>query len=1032
MPAFPPQGPPNQPPNNMIPPQGFQQGAMPPAYHQPRNGREWDNQPPFDDGRPDFKRRRYNEPFQGSGGGPPGPPPPPQGMPPPPQNMGMFPPNAAGYHPPTMGVPPGIPSQMQSMQPPFPYPPQMASQPTQHAMQGPPPPGMTDSFHNLPAPPRRDYPASDRKPDGPGIAGGSPGRSDAAPDEPMTFQEYIRTKPRNISPQSAQEGYENYKRDFIMQKPNRFFDEHMEEEWFRERYDPQYVRNRIKRVEVEVGARAVEFRRIWDQGGSKVCAPSLSAQKRRESRRDRGENDEGSPDERKPVLIMEDRKGDPKANEAEGAGGDEEPSPAAVQIAEAKLAFTELKEVNKSEEGVKEDVAGDAMAIGDDLKEGDTKKQGEVQTDVEAETKNEETVKPDDVKMETKEEPTDGSSNDVVKKEDSSESVKTDPNSDSATAAEESVGPKPDKSEGEVGTKSENIDPEQKDATVEKGEAREDSKEELKDEPTEDSITAPTVVPAEKKVTPEQEKDPRQRPESDLCLPLRRQHQKDTIFMRGIPRNLSRTALVKILTGGADGTANLTLRRLKLGDINPVRGLQRFGWAVYDSEETAKRALEIVRGTVVRTSDCCDGGEDERKKLDEDPEATYTIDCMLNMERRRKFNSKTLPIAFAEIARLKDDSVQAVRIMRHLDSLRKMDKHLNPFTDEFLSSLESDEERLDHVVSYLREVHYFCYYSGNEFLEDPTSMPPQEVLPVFYPDRAYSKSSEGDARMVRRVDERAKWVLERGYDRPRSNGDNGDAARASRLQAWLDANTKDEGNGRFRCRLPPKKLFKAPSFVHKHLKTKHPDAVADIYKKADMETYRANFENDASKAEVVAIFCEGITPGGEYDEYGADNGGSGMGDGMGNVSGGYPQGANMAMYGGGPFLGMGMQYPMMMMAPQAGATGFPPAYAGGFQPTGGMGFQGQGIGMGGMMPMQQAGGGGYRGRGGRGRERDGGRRSRGGWRGGRSEGYDDERGGESSPRRMRREGGRPKPKRYNDLDAPSDEPGMDLVRYDNI
>ena len=38
---------------------------------------------------------------------------------------------------------------------------------------------------------------------------------------------------------------------------------------------------------------------------------------------------------------------------------------------------------------------------------------------------------------------------------------------------------------------------------------------------------------------------------------------------------------------------------------------------------------------------------------------------------------------------------------------------------------------------------------------------------------------------------------------------------------FIDEHTKEEAQGRFRCLLPPFKLFMSPDFVHKHIRNKH-------------------------------------------------------------------------------------------------------------------------------------------------------------------------------------------------------------------
>ncbi len=628
--------------NQFPPPQGPSghpqpgQHMMQPPYHQPpmhppqqphpnysqRNVREWDSQPPFDDDRQDFKRRRYQESFHGHQGG--NVPPHPMGQ----QPMGMYqqPPHP-GVVPPyrPMGMPQHdmgprhdmqtIPGHMSPMgQNSYSYPGQIPPQQPQPALGGPPETalGLNESPHNLPPPPRREFPpvrSDDARNsqanaqnqtqvpsaqfDGRTSAGdssiGSPGRSAPTnPNEPMTFKDYLAKQPDNISPQSAQDGYTAYLQEFTRRQPNRFFDMHKEEEWFRERYDPKYVRDRIKRIEVEVSDRAVEFKEIWEKGESEVCAPCLSVGGPKDAGRD------VSKDKVEVIEIVEDRKGDAVGDEITGDAGDaEKPSSSAVQVDEAKVAVSSIgvQEQNTNGDGKKGDYVSKSS---DEMKIGDDDEANGATIDSE---KNETETKEDEAKTESKVE-----ANVESQVEADGDGAKSSAEGTALGAAKKeepkaqaTLVPVDDEKESKE-TKSSGGRNEEK--------VRETKAEELSEElgPKEEGEmpdlaeggkSSPSVAYVDEAVASDKKKTKQGRRKDGLCLPLRRQHQKDTIFMRGIPRNLSRAALVKTLRGGPDGTANLTLRRLKLGDINPVRGLQRFGWAVYDTEETAKRAWKL-------------------------------------------------------------------------------------------------------------------------------------------------------------------------------------------------------------------------------------------------------------------------------------------------------------------------------------------------------------------------------------------------------------------------------------------------------
>lgn len=811
------------------------------------------------------------------------------------------------------------------------------------------------SFDRLPGPPRKDFRTSDQPqiPSSPIAPKANKMESNEDLDKPISFKDFLLKQPDTISPQDAKEKYDLYVGDFTLRKPNKFFDLHKDEEWFKERYDPDYVLSRTHRIKEEVVERAKDFVDLWRKGGANICAPDLST-----ASLDR--------------MYTE-----------------RHPLPAPVP----KPDNVETKQAETKKETVKME-GEDACA---EVKSQSKEENLEIQTD------NKDEVKGETSTVKTEEPVDDGEGEVTTTKDLESDNVK--------------ISEHPE---------SENLEGIMKDG---KEFSHDDIREGVK----------------------------------DLMLPLRREHEKHTIFMRGIPINLNRSDLTEVLLRGPDRNVDLNLRRLKLGDINPIRGLERFGWAVYASEACATIALEKVRGALVKSEPkkkaiSEDGKSDPEKETEKasseyEVDCTYEIDCMMNLQRKKKYTQgRILPSLFGSAERMALDAKQSVKMMRSLDRLRGIDDSLNPLSDELLEKLGSDGERLDHVVTYLREVHYFCYYSGNEFLEDATSMPPQEIRPTS--DRMGKTMGDAEHRVVRRVDERAKWVLDRDYDRPRSNSDHAELAKEKSVEEWLEANTQYESEGRFRCGLPPHKLFKGPEFVHKHLKSKHGDKMEAIKEKSYMDVYRANFENDPSQAEVISIYNDGLANAIAKEKGQSSRGtmGGTHGQGFGGSGADFGQhGANqaMGMYNAQtPFMGMGMQpFPMMLGYPGAySATGYPNAMTlgGRGMNTGAMGGQtmmqmgakdgdgmhrrGNSRGSDGVRDMRESG---YR----DGGFRDGGHRDglhRGGRRGGHSRrGGDQFRRGQSDGRPLDPRASGPR-RSYNDLDAPANGPSFDLVRYEDV
>lgn len=870
------------------------------------------------------------------------------------------------------------------------------------------------SQDRLPAPPRRQIPPSEN----------ATPLSQAQTDKPDTFKQFLRRQPdARVTPQTKQ-AYEAYIRELTTRNPNAFFDLHKHEEWFKERYDPDYVLSRCKRVQKECQDRAKEYIKLWRQGGSAVCAPDISAPPRH-LRYHQGATDRASVDDMelpaRPVdaAVSADTV-EPRAEESDVGKPEDAMQSADAIKSETREVEMEDKHVGKEEgedEGVEE--KGADGQVKEEGEEGEFREPNEQEHLVDPAPKEEGVI-------------------------------------EEGAIEEDTEGPKKEGEENKVAEEEKEIQ-----APVKKEETANAIHEEGKG----DEHTGMT----------EEAQDSAKNSNTSLVLPLRREHQEHTIFMRGLPINVSRDDLTAVLANGPNGDEDLQLRRMKIGDINPNRSLQRFAWVVYADEDAASHALAKVKGVMVKTNRTlpersAPAGESSDDDIeypfvnDKDPSNEYVIDCMLNLERKKKYNQgRVLPEAFGTPERMVMDVDQSVKIMRFLDNLRKVEEECNPLTDEFLAGLPSDGQRLDHTVTYLREVHYYCYYSGNEFLEDATSMPPQEVRPTLRDGKA---REESDKRMIKRVDERTRWVLDRDYDRPRSNSDHAETAKQACIQKWYDDHTVNESEGRYRCKLPPNKLFKAPEFVHKHLKAKHGDRLKEVVKKTVEDVYRANYENDASKADVVEIYNDGIVT-----SAGAAGGGSGRGRGGGGGGGSGVMRDSFGVGGMGQvrpampifnpaaaaYMGMGMQpMPMMMMQPSGFSypntmnfgRGMNGAAVGGRMGGGEMGGNGGLLGNSGGKDMWRRPGG----RGESGREfRDGGYHEghhrgghhhhhghghRGGRRGGSRRGGRGGGGGDGGrfdnvgdaldPRAMG-------PRRnYTDLDAPAKGPSFDIVRYDDI
>ncbi|GJQ15591.1 hypothetical protein GpartN1_g7382.t1 [Galdieria partita] len=334
------------------------------------------------------------------------------------------------------------------------------------------------------------------------------------------------------------------------------------------------------------------------------------------------------------------------------------------------------------------------------------------------------------------------------------------------------------------------------------------------------------------------------------------------VFLRGIPCWMSRQLLentLKYVKKGDNSWEPVHLLRLKLSEVKPEKDLERFGWAYYESVEEATSIMEYWNGQKVWKP-----SQDQIEKSEED---YYVLDMRFNHEHRKKYDKRrntpvVLPELFQSARRLEHDAKQIVAVMRHLDNLRNI-SHLNPFTDEMLDGL-STERRIDICSFYMRFVHGYCYYSGVECLDpDDDPLPPTPLRPAKKDNNNNaSEQQKGDVLETNRktgaewrVDEPANAILQRNYDHPKGTVSvDSEALREERVAEWLEENTKYEGQGRYRCSLPPFKLFQGKEYVHKHLRTKHTEEMQKVIEKADKEQFIENYLNDPNHLDDTKVF----------------------------------------------------------------------------------------------------------------------------------------------------------------------------------
>lgn len=336
------------------------------------------------------------------------------------------------------------------------------------------------------------------------------------------------------------------------------------------------------------------------------------------------------------------------------------------------------------------------------------------------------------------------------------------------------------------------------------------------------------------------------------CLPSRRRYRRDTVFLRNVPPDVGREALTAVLRFGARGAEDLGLVRLKIGEMSAKLHHPRTAWAVFRDEKAARHACAVLQGVVVRATRR--RGEEQAAGL-----MDYKMCCQLNEDRRKRLSPpRLMPYIFGTADRMNHDFKGSLNVMRFLDRLRNVDPKDNPLTFAFLNSLDCDDRRLDHVLTYLVEVHAYCYYNGVEFLEDVCRTRESTLRPRV---NRFKHLTAEDVEAATRVDEKTAEILRRKYDQPRHGARHADFETSRCVREWVRAHAVGVCGG-YECDLVTgngrRRLFENLDSLRDFMVFEFRDAYREIVDRVVDDGFRKNFDYDPGQWETIAAYNAGI------------------------------------------------------------------------------------------------------------------------------------------------------------------------------
>lgn len=309
-----------------------------------------------------------------------------------------------------------------------------------------------------------------------------------------------------------------------------------------------------------------------------------------------------------------------------------------------------------------------------------------------------------------------------------------------------------------------------------------------------------------------------------LEQPLESQEPRTTLFIKNIPPTAIKKELISIF-GTTEG-----FQGLALSEPYRFKNYHRIGWATYDTPEHCLKALSELNG---------------RRLKD--------FDLMLAVNKSSNKQYKRTPPIATEENRIEHDIEMTKKLCLLMDQEKSFDT--NPILNE-QSELVKDLtplQLLDIRIAYLRRVHLFCYYCGDQF-EDEGEMNRKCTLhlrgqksqdKIINEQKQEEGHSSTDA-WTNLVDQKYKIRLENPHD---PNVYTGHTAVERAIEEFCNKRMAKIADDKYRCSICSK-LFAGDHFVKKHQHLKHITEIEATKQQALEQQYFENFYNDPNRSKL--------------------------------------------------------------------------------------------------------------------------------------------------------------------------------------
>jgi hypothetical protein len=379
-----------------------------------------------------------------------------------------------------------------------------------------------------------------------------------------------------------------------------------------------------------------------------------------------------------------------------------------------------------------------------------------------------------------------------------------------------------------------------------------------------------------------------------------RDMERRTVHVKGLPPSTTRAALDSVFRA-IDG-----LERVHLSDPSLER-MTRRAWITYSTVHAAQRAatqlgnhpLALPDGAATRLSlqlltphrvrvrvvpPALSLPERQERDVGVSRRLVELLDREKGLWPPQAAAESDSAAAATEAGAADGDEGAAVGTKRPLAQPKRVPLDSHPLFSAVSFDARPVDEKLDLLVTYLRRVHNFCFYTGNEFdsefdlerVRGPIHLrygtkraaelvQQQATAAASAASAASGEAAAGDgstaattttATTIPGVPEAdVKWMtsLDERLQQRLSVSESPDATTAATLikrmlEEFVEMNSEMlDDSGKHQCRVCPNKVFKEKKYVEKHLFNKHQDLVDQVRLAALIEQTRLNYVADPQR-----------------------------------------------------------------------------------------------------------------------------------------------------------------------------------------